>query len=923
MADNSQSRIARRKQRKTKKKPLWKRIFLIVGIIILVMVIGAGSAFAYFVASAPKLDESKLQDAFSSKIYDKNGDLFADMGAERRTRITFDDLPDVLVDAVTATEDSRFFKHHGIDLKRIGGAVVGNIRNGFGSEGASTITQQLAEKSFLSHEKKIRLKVQEMWLAMRIERKYSKEEILEMYLNKVYYGNGAYGVAKAAQTYFGKNDLKDLTLPEAAILAGLPQRPTAYNPRQHPELTKDRMNTVLHLMVKHGKITQKQADEAKKTDIKSLLTDEQPELTQYEAFLQKVRREVEDKLDADIYTDGLKIYTTIDPDIQEHVEFLLSDDENNPISYPEKINDPKKDEMVDMRAGMVVLDSKNGAIRAIGGGRGLENDGYNYAIQGGRQGGSTMKPILAYGPAIENEKWSTYHQINDDNPYEIPGTDKKAGNWNGQYQGWMSMRTALTQSLNVPALKTAEEVGSGKAQEFAEGLGLNFGKKDMTVTDAIGGGNLNVTPLQLASAYRAFANEGVTNESYSVTKVEYPNGRTVDLKPKQKPVMSDYTAYMMTDMLKSVMTDGSGTGREANIPGLPVAGKTGTTNLTGSEGSPDSWFSGYTTNYTISVWTGYDNQKLVLPDTKVPLALFKETMSYISDGIDTADFQKPDSVVEVGVEKGSNPARLPSDYTPDSEVVTELFVKGNEPSKTSEKFDKLDPVSNLTAEYNKDDDKINVEWDYDSDDDVSFQVSASVDGGEMKELSTTKDKSMDISDIESGGEYTIQVVAVKDDEKSEAKTTKVKTSDDDDDDEDQEEMEPVSDLSAQYNNNTIDVSWKYNGPAATFEVSVAPDGGSPQQQTVNSNGIKIDNANAGTTYTISVTPVGKNGDNEGEKGPSESTTITIPGSDDSAEDNENNHDDNGGNDGDDQDENNDNQEQDQDQGDNGEHSDDS
>ncbi|GGB33188.1 penicillin-binding protein 1A/1B [Lentibacillus populi] len=882
MAENSQSRVARRKQKKAKKKPLWKRILLYTGIAILAMVIGVGAMFTYFIATAPKLDAAKLQDPFSSKIYDMDGELFADLGAEQRTKVNYDDLPKVLIDAVTATEDSRFFQHHGVDPVRVGGAIVANIKHGFGSEGASTITQQVVEQAFLSHEKKISLKVQEMWLALQLERDYSKEEILEMYLNKVYYGSGAYGVAKAAQIYFGKTDLKELTLPEAAILAGLPQRPSAYNPYQSPDLTKGRMDTVLKLMVKHGKITQKQADEARKVDIPSLLTDSHPDSTPYEAFLQKVRKEVEKKIDgADIYTDGLKIYTTIDKDIQEHVEFLLSDEEDNPIQYPEKVEDPKTKKMVDMQAGMVVLDSKNGAIRAIGGARGgLENDGFNYAIGTNRQAGSTMKPILAYGPAIEYEKWSTYHQMNDDKPYQIPGSDKKVGNWNGQYQGWMSIRKALEESLNVPAMKTVEEVGQGNAQKFAEGLGIKF-DKDMIGTDTIGGGELGVSPLELAGAYRAFANEGISSEPYSVTKVEYPDGRTVDLKPKQKPVMSDYTAYMMSDMLKTAIT--SGTGKLADVPGLPVVGKTGTTNRPGVEGSPDSWFSGYTTNYTISVWTGYNNNDIGLSgdNTKIPHALFKNTMSHISDGIETADFKKPDSVVEVGVEKGSNPAKLPSAYTPDSNIVTELFVKGTEPTKTSEKYDKLDPVSGLTAEYDKDKNKINVKWDYDKDQDVSFQVSASVDGGQMQELSTTGDTSMEISSVEPGSEYTIQVVAIsnENEETSEAKSTTVTVpgegEDDEDNEENQGEMEPVSGLKATYKNNTIDVSWKYNGPAAVFEVTVSGDGS--QQQTVNSNGIKIDNAQPGRTYTISVTPVGKNGDTQGARGEPQSTTITIPG----------------------------------------------
>ncbi len=346
-----------------------------------------------------------------------------------------------------------------------------------------------------------------------------------MYLNKIFYGNQAYGVAKAAEVYFGKTDLNELTLPEAAILAGLPQRPTAYNPFKNPDLMKDRMNTVLHLMVEHGKITEKEAEEARQVDIPSLLTDEKPDSTKYQAFVQQVRKEVEQKVDgADIYTDGLKIYTTIDTDAQEHVEFLLSDSEDNPISYPEPVVNPDSDEgeKVGAEAGMTVLDTKTGAVRAIGGARnGLESQGFNHATQMERQPGSTFKPIMDYGPAIENMQWSTYHQLNDDGPYDIAGSGgKQIETWADSYFGWVTARYALQQSLNVPAVKTFEEVGQKNAKAFAEKLGIGFGDNNVKLTDAIGG-NIGTNPLELAGAYRAFANGGIYNEPYTVTKLNF------------------------------------------------------------------------------------------------------------------------------------------------------------------------------------------------------------------------------------------------------------------------------------------------------------------------------------------------------------------------------------------------------------------
>lgn len=870
MAENSQTRTARRKQKKTTKKPIWKKVLKTVLIIFLAIGIGLGALVTFWIVTAPDLDESKLTIPFSSVIYDQDKEAFANPGSEKRTKVSYDDLPQVLVDAVIATEDSRYFEHSGIDLRRIGGAVIANFKRGFGSEGASTITQQVVEKSFLSPEKKLKLKAQEAWLSLRLERKYSKEEILEMYLNKIFYGSNAYGVGEAAKVYFGKEDLNELTLPEAAILAGLPQRPTAYNPFESPDLTRGRMETVLKLMVRHGKISQADADKAKEVDIPSLLTDKQPSSKQYEAFLQQVQKEVKEKLDgADIYTDGLKVYTTLDRGVQEHVEFLLTDSDENPIPYPDD----------EMQAGMVVLDTKNGAIRAVGGRRNSQGKReLNYAINATFQPGSTAKPIMAYGPAIEYNKMSTYHQINDDKPYEIAGSSNPVRNWNRKYSGWMSARYALNQSLNVPALKTLEETGYSNAQKFAEGLGIKFANDQMSIRDAIGGTSTEVSPLQLAGAYRAFGNEGIYNDPYAVTKVEFPDGRIVELKPEPEEAMSDYTAYMITDMLKSAISEGTGT--LANIPGLDVAGKTGTTNLEKVEGSPDSWFSGYTTNYTIAVWTGgYTNeegQRAPMPDTKIPHALFKNTMTEISKDIETPDFKKPSSVVEVAVEKGSNPAALASDYTPSSQIVKELFVKGNEPKKTSEKFEGLDPVSGLKAKYDEDSNAIKVEWKYDTDEDVSFEISAGIDGGEVQGLSSTDDTSMEISNVDVGAEYSIQVVAVNGSNKSDPKTTKVKVPGEDDDKEDEENEDEnipaVSGLSARYKKDSslIDVSWNYNGPPASFEVSV-----NGQVQTVESNGIEVSGVSPGKTYSIKVTPIGKEGANSGMKGETQSTEVSV------------------------------------------------
>src|SRR5699024_2670106 len=302
-------------------------------------------------------------------------------------------------------------------------------------------------------------------------------------------------------------------------------------------------------------------------------------------------------------------------------------------------------------------------VRAIGGRRGPSgNRGYNYAIQGGRQPGSTIKPIADYGPAIEYKNWSTYHQINDDAPIEHKNGE--INNYDGRVHGWMSLRTALSESYNIPAVKTVQEVGADNAKKFAKGLGIEL--ETDYLSEAIGGTSTEVTPLEMAGAYRAFGNGGIYSKPHAVTKVVFPDGKEVEITPDSEAVMSDSTAYMITDVLKTALTEGTGT--LANVPGLQMAAKTGTTNRDEVEGSPDSWITGYTTNYTMSIWTGYDspNIGLIGEEKYVPHAILKSTMQKISEGVDTPDFKQPDSVVEVEVEKGTNPAKRPSEYTPSS-----------------------------------------------------------------------------------------------------------------------------------------------------------------------------------------------------------------------------------------------------------------
>ncbi|HLR41697.1 MAG TPA: PBP1A family penicillin-binding protein [Pseudogracilibacillus sp.] len=848
MTENK-SRSARKKQNKPKKKkPVFKTLIKIMMTVILLLGLAVAGIFTYFIIDAPKISPEQLDVSYASQYYDQDGEIFADRGDENRIKIEYKDVPDILIDAVTATEDVRFFEHPGVDIRRIFGAIKANIQRGFGAEGASTITQQVAENLFLTPDKTIKLKVQEQWIALKLEREFSKEQIMEMYLNKIFYGSNAYGVAKAAEVYFGKDDLHDLTLIEAAMLAGLPQRPSAYNPFQSPELMQERVDTVLNLMVRHGKITEQEADEARAIDVKDVLTDKKPKAFAYDAFIQQIDKELEEKLDdVNIMTAGLKVYTTLDRKAQDHVEFLLTDSSENPINYPDE----------DLYAGMTVVDTKSGAIRAIGGSRNRDTAfGSNYAINAHRQPGSTVKPILAYGPAIEFEKWSTYHQILDE--AYTPAGSNPMRNWDRKYHGWISAREALKQSYNIPAAKTFEEIGSERVKSFAEDLGLTFKTDILDPRDVIGGTSNEASPLQLAGAFSAFGNEGIYTTPYAVTKVEFPDGTIVDLKPKAEAVMADYTAYMVTDMLKDVVNEGTGT--NANIPEIPIAGKTGTTNLEGVSGANNSWFVGYSTNYSIAVWTGYKENTRVLSDTQVPHALFKSTMREISKDVETKDFNKPNSVVELNIAKGSNPPRVVS-----SGGVKELFVKGTEPKGNArpeeEETDELKPVSNLTASYNESSDSIDVSWDY-SETDVDFQVSYQVDDGGMNELTTTSSKEIAISGVEQGKTYTIQVVVINsENEKSEPASTSITINE-------EEDIGEISGLNASYDegNNAIKTSWSYDGPSASFEVDY-----NGTKQTTSSTSDQLSNVTRGTTYTITVTPIV-----DGERGESVTASVDVP-----------------------------------------------
>lgn len=694
MSENYRSREERRQVKKKKQpasktqKPKGKtsffRKFLITCLLLgIVGLVGGVATFFVMIKDAPKLEKAKLVNPLSSKIYDKNGDLVYEYGKEKRTNVTYDQIPKLVENAFLATEDARFYEHSGVDFKGTARAVLVSLKGDYGSQGGSTITQQVIKNYFLSMEKTSKRKIQEIYLAYKLEQQYSKHEILEMYLNKINLGNRSYGIATAAQNYYGK-ELKELTLPEVAMLAGLPKAPNNYDPTKTENVQRatERRNVVLKLMNRHGYITKAEMEEASKVEVTDGLKTATVQAMPYPAFMDAVVKEVEKELpDANIGSDGLEIYTTLDIDAQKAADRIL---DANIINYP---NDK-------FQSAFTFMDTKTGEVRAIGSGRG-ENKavfkGHNMAIELDRAAGSTMKPIFDYGPAIEYLKWATYHQI-DDSPFKY-STGQEVRNADRSHLGSITMREALKMSRNVPAVKTAKEVGLNKAKEFSEKLGITL--KSVPESTAIG--TNEVSPTEIAGAYATFGNGGKYAKPHFVKKVVYPDGKSQSFGQKPKQVIADSTAYMITDMLRSVVT--SGTGTAANISSLDVAGKTGTTNYDSKQlakfnipesATRDSWFAGYTPQYTMAVWTGYmkdgKDEYISSKNTKIAQLIFKEMMSEMAT--DKSRFKMPSSVIQEGSElriKGEKRDSSPNTSVPDTTEKTKNKINSKKLKKRKSK----------------------------------------------------------------------------------------------------------------------------------------------------------------------------------------------------------------------------------------------
>lgn len=705
-----------------KSKPKQRKIFKIFVIIFFIIAIAISILVTAFiimvVKEAPNFDISKLNKREASILYDINGEEYARLGSELRENVTYDDLPEIFIDALIATEDSRFFQHNGFDAPRFIKASIGQILGNENAGGASTLSMQLVKNTYTSFETKgldgIIRKFTDIYLAVfKLERNFTKEEIIEYYVNNYDLGNNAWGVEQASQTYFGKS-VRDLNLSEAALLVGLFNAPSANNPFTNPYNAYVRRSQVLKLMVTHGYITQEEADMANSISISSLVT-KQTKTLEYQGYIDTVIEELEDKHGINPYTTSVLVYTNMDRKKQAGIDEIM----NGNTKY-KWINDV-------VESGVAVIDVDTGKVVAIGAGRNKTTPrSWNFAVQETNQIGSTAKPIFDYGPAIEYLNWSTYEQIKDEpwtysNGQNINNSDRK-------FMGTISMRTALAQSRNIPALKAfqavQEQVGNKKIYEFVTNLGLTPDTQNGTLYESSSLGSIDgVNVLQMAAAYAAFANGGTYIEPLTVNKIIFRENNDVKtIKPEQTKAMSEATAFMISDMLVTAVQDGLSSGAKMN--GVNLAAKTGTTSFDNatkkkynmsSDAINDAWIVGYDPEYAVAMWYGYryTSSESYLKQVSAVVErgkLYRAIGSVVFEKNSGKKFEMPSTVIEKCVEKGSNPPSLPSAGTPEDQITCEYFVKGKEPTEVSTKYDKLQTVSNLKVSYDENTMKITISW---------------------------------------------------------------------------------------------------------------------------------------------------------------------------------------------------------------------
>lgn len=676
-----------RKKRKLKKRRILLAIlctFLILGVI-------SAAALAAYVATVlkdlPDWDENALLSDKTTFLYDAKGEVFSELhSSENRTYVKLEDMPTYLTDAFLATEDTRFYEHNGIDIIRVGGALIADIKAGGIKQGASTITMQLARTAILNNQdKKLERKIKEAFIAMQLEQEYSKDEILALYLNEIYFGHSAYGVQAASQTLFGK-DVSEIDMAEAATLVGIIRNPKLYSPIYNPDNSFKVKNQVLtNLSNFTDKYSAEDIAAAKEEVVKTgesayTAAYNHPWFTDYVINTAEDILEAKGYTDTSIYTAGYRIYTTLNDEVQTLMEKAYANAENFPQTYSKDL----------VESAMVVLSTEDNAVLGLVGGREYSTKrGYNRAVDMKRQPGSTFKPVAAYAPAIE-AGYSPATTAND--ALTTFGTNWTPGNYDGTYKGIISMRTACQYSVNIASVKFLQMATVPASLNMLGKMGINLSDQDNNLSIALGGLTYGVSPMQMAAAYGTLANSGIYTEPWCISRIEDTEGNVIyESELNQNVAMKETTAYLVTDMLKTVTT--AGTGTRAQLPNRDVASKTGTVQLPdlshfkGLKGNRDAWFAAFSPEMVGVVWMGYDNDKdedgtvqylRQIYGGKYPAQIWKYVIGGASDDLPGSRFQKPAGIVSVTVDALTG--LLPDDNT--TQTVTEIFDKDNVPTES-------------------------------------------------------------------------------------------------------------------------------------------------------------------------------------------------------------------------------------------------
>ncbi|NMB26059.1 MAG: PBP1A family penicillin-binding protein [Firmicutes bacterium] len=654
------------------------RRLLIVSVFIFCILVGAGfGILAGFLKSAPSLSEVEFSPKLTSYVYDANGEVLTKLYKEHRVKVGIEQIPLHLRQAVLAAEDDGFYEHHGIDFTSIARAILVDIRARAKVQGASTITQQLARTAFLTQKKLWSRKLQEILWAIQIERKYSKDEIFEAYLNLVNFGHGTYGAQAAAELYFGKN-VEDITLAEAALLAATPNSPVYLSPISYPDAAMRRRNWILGRMAYLGYITEEEAQAAKETPIQLVQRQPRERIAPY--FIDYVVQELLERYGEEmVFGGGLEIHTSLDMNMQRIAEEeLLKGLPTGPVD---------KNGLQQPQGALVAIDVETGYIRAMVGGRG--DDKFNRAVLARRQPGSAMKPFI-YTVALEQGYTPATVIVDEPIEYVMATGEKWAPqNYHRDHRGPLTLRDALKDSINIVAVKLLDQVGIKNVVQLAKDMGITTLVEEGRYNDlglaplALGGLTRGTSVLEMTSAYGVYANQGVWVAPTAITKVVDSNGDILEEhKPRRRQVLSEQTAYLMNDMLRGVIENG--TGKQARI-GRPAAGKTGT-----AQSYTNGWFIGYTPSLVATVWMGDDeqNQEMVYKGVRYgswnAADIWGKFMKRALQDQPIEDFAKPDGIVDsVLIDTKTGLLARKNGTIPEAELRYESFIAGTEPKEYS------------------------------------------------------------------------------------------------------------------------------------------------------------------------------------------------------------------------------------------------